>query len=323
MTLKFNNAYIKDAYTLLGKNEFIKDLKVDKKIDDYYDGEKSVELGEVNYQIKSIKGLLKKSKLEEKDISFMIGGDLQNQLLASNFSARKFDIPFLGVYSACSTFTEELLLAASLIEKSEIKDIIITTSAHNLASEKQFRYPIEYGAPRKKVNTFTGTGSVSTLITKTPSKIKIESATIGKVVDLGYKDVNNMGACMAPSAAKSIYEHLTETKRNIDYYDLVLTGDLGVYGIKILEEYLNTEYKINGGNIKDAGVMLFENEAGNTIAGGSGPVCMPLTLFSKVLKENYKKILLVATGSLHSKTSSNLNESVPSVAHVISLEVIK
>lgn len=323
MTLKFTNSYIKNSYTLLGRNEYNVNIKVDENINDYYDGEKSVEQGEVSYQIKSIKGLLNKEKIPENNIDLLIGGDLQSQIFASSFSARKFDIPFVGIYSACATYTEGLLLASTLIETKQVNNIILTTSAHNLASEKQFRFPIEYGALRKKVNTFTSTGSVSSLISSTKTNLKIESATIGKVIDIGYTDANNFGACMAPGAASCINDHLKDTKRTIDYYDLVLTGDLGVYGVEILKDYLISEYKIKTDKIKDAGVLLFDKESGNKIAGGSGPACLPLILFSKILKENYKKILLVATGSLHSKTSCNLGESIPSIAHVVSLEVIK
>ncbi len=323
MTLKFTNAYIKNSYTLLGRNEHNIKIKVDEKIKDYYNGEKSVEMGETSYQIKTTKGILKKEKLNVKDINMIIGGDLQNQLLPSNFSARKFDIPFLGIYSACSTFTESLLIGAMFVDSKMINNVILNTSAHNLASEKQFRFPIEYGALRKKVNTFTATGSVSALLTNIPTNIKVESATIGKVIDLGYNDANNFGACMAPAAGESLYEHFTDTNRNPEYYDLILTGDLGIYGVEILKDYLIEKYNIKANNIKDAGVMLFEEKSGGEIAGGSGPICLPLILFSKILKENYKKILLVGTGSLHSKVSTNLNETIPSISHIVSLEVIK
>ena len=323
MTIKFTNSYIKNSYTLLGRNEYNVKIKVDKEINDYYLNEKSVEQGEVAYQIKSIKGLLKKENINEKNIDILIGGDLQSQLFASSFAARKFDIPFLGIYSACATFVEGLLTASTILETKSASNILVNTSAHTLASEKQFRFPIEYGALRKKVNTFTSTGSVSALITSTPTEIKIESATIGKVIDLGYTDANNFGACMAPGAAETLYEHLKDTNRTPDYYDLILTGDLGVYGVNILKEYLKEKYKIELKNISDAGVILFENEAGKSIAGGSGPICLPLILFSKILKENYKKVLLIGTGSLHSKTSCNFNESIPSVAHIVSLEVMK
>lgn len=323
MTIKFTNAYIKNSYTLLGRNEYNVKLKVDEKINDYYNGEKSVEMGEVSYQIKSTKGILKKEKLNLKDINLVIGGDLQNQLLSSNFALRKFDVPFLGIYSACSTFTEGVLIGAIFVDKSLANNVIVNTSAHNLASEKQFRFPIEYGALRKKVNTFTATGSVSALVSNSKSNIRVESATIGKVIDLGYTDANNMGACMASGAGESLYEHFKDTGRMPTDYDLILTGDLGVYGVEILKDYLKEKYNIVANNIKDAGVMLFESESGYDIAGGSGPVCLPLILFSKILKDNYKKILLVGTGSLHSKVSTNLSESIPSISHIVSLEVIK
>lgn len=322
MTLEFKNAYITNSHTLISRNEHKIKIKADTTLTDYYDSEKSVEQAEAKFQIKSIENLIKKEKLTYKDINMLIGGDLQSQLFASSFAARKFDIPFLGIYSACATFVEGLIQSASFMSNLTNR-IILTTSAHNLASEKQFRFPIEYGALRKKVNTFTATGSVSTLVTNTPSNIKIEYGTIGKVIDLGYNDANNFGACMAPSAAKTISEHLKDTNRTIDYYDIVLTGDLGIYGVKILKDYLKKEYKIEANNIVDAGYILFEDSELEIIAGGSGPICLPLILFGKILKENYKKILLVGTGSLHSKTSCNLGESIPSISHAVSLEVIK
>ncbi len=321
MTIKINNSYIKNSYTLLGRNEYNVKINADKFINDYYNNEKSLELAEASYQIESIKGLLKKEKLKEKDISVLISGDLQNQILASTFSARKFDISHIGIYSACASFGLGLIISALLNDKG-IDNVMVSTSSHNLVSEKQFRFPIEYGAIRKKVNTFTVTGSTVALLTNKKTNIKIDYVTLGKVVDIGYSDSNNMGAVMALSAGKSIYEHLKETKREIDYYDLVLTGDLGVYGIDILKEYLKKEYKIELKKVKDAGSMLFNQEAGDKIAGGSGPACLPLALFTKVLKQKYKKILLVATGSLHSKVSVNVNESIPSVAHIVSLDVI-
>ncbi len=321
MTIKFESSYIKNNYTLLGRNEYDISLKVDKIIRDYYNNKKSIEEGESSYQIETIKGLLRKEKLKETDIDALISGDLQNQLFASTFASRDFEIPTLGIYSACSTFTEGLIIGSLLTDLNN--KVVITTSAHNLVSEKQFRFPIEYGSLRKKVNTFTVTGSISALLTSEKTNIKVEYGTIGKMTDIGYSDVNNMGACMAPAAARTIYEHLKDTNRSIDYYDLILTGDLGVYGLEILKDYLKKEYKITNGIFKDASSILYEQNSGKEIAGGSGPICLPLTLFSKILKENYKKILLVGTGSMHSKLSSNINETIPAISHVVSLEVIK
>lgn len=322
-TIKFHNVFINNHYTLLGRNEHspVIENKVDKNLNDYYNNEKTVELGEISYQKESIKGLLNKIKKHENDIDLLIGGDLQNQILATNFGAKKFNISHLGIYSACATFAEGLIIGASFIENGLVKNAIVTTSSHNLVSEKQFRFPIEYGAIRKKVNTFTATGSVSTYIT-TSGNIKIESATIGKVVDINYDDPNNMGACMAPSAAETIYEHLKSTGRKPDYYDLILTGDIGKCGTLIVEEYLKRKYNLIVKNINDSGVLLFNAQSNKKISGGSGPICLPLILFNKISKIKYRKILIVGTGSLHSALSSNLKLSVPSISHAISLEVI-
>ena len=324
-TFKYENVYIENTYSLLGRNEHKPDIlsKVDKVINSYYNNEKTVELAEISFQQETIEGLLKKVKISSDKVDLAIGGDLQNQLLGSNMGIKKFAIPFLGIYSACSTFTEGLIIASTLIDKSFINNAIVTTSAHNLVCEKQFRFPIEYGAIRKKVNTFTATGSVSVLVSNKKSEYKINNSTIGKVMDLNYKDVNNMGACMAPGAAEVIYDHLKNLNINANYYDLILTGDLGKYGVKILKEYLLKKYNIMLENVKDAGSLLYDAENNNNIAGGSGPICLPLVLFNQISKTKYRKILIVGTGSLHSATSSNLKLSVPCISHAVELEVIK
>lgn len=319
MTLYFKNTYILDYYTVLGRNNYEVSVKADEIINNYYLFSKTVEEGEINLLNKSINGLIRKSKV--KNIDLCINSDLQNQLLSSNYSMRNIDIPLITHYSACASFIGNLIVASSFIN-SGLNNVIVSTSSHTLVSEKQFRFPIEYGSIRKKVNTLTATGAVSALVSKNKSNIKIESATIGKVTDIGFSDVNNFGAIMAPSAARTIYEHLKSTNRKIDYYDLVLTGDLGKYGLSILKEYLKEEYDIKANNIIDSGEILFKDTM-NQIAGASGPCALPLILFNKIIKENYKKILLVGTGSMHSKSSTNIIKSIPSVSHIISLEVIK
>lgn len=276
------------------------------------------------YQQEAINIVLNKYKISKEKIDLLIGSDLQNQILASSFAASKINSSFLGVYSACASFVEELIIASTFVNSNMCKNVLITTSSHNLASERQFRFPIEYGALRKKVNTFTATGATSSIISKKESNIKVESATIGSVIDIGYKDSNNMGAVMVPSAAEVIYEHLTALDRKPNYYDIILTGDLGVYGVEILKEYLLKKYKLKLNNIKDAGTILYNAKEDGEIAGGSGPVCLPLVFFSNILKtKKYRKILLVATGSLHSSTSTKLGLSIPSISHAVSLEVLK
>ena len=275
------------------------------------------------YQIEAINIVLNKYGISKGKIDLLLGSDLQNQLLASNITASKNDISFLGVYNACASFLSEMIIASTFVNSNMCKNVLITTSAHNLASERQFRFPIEYGALKHKVNTYTATGATACIIGRKESNIKIESATVGSVIDIGYKDANNMGAVMAPSAAEVIYEHFSKTGRNEKYYDIILTGDLGVYGIEIVKEYLLKKYKFKLSNIKDAGTILYNAKEGDEIAGGSGPICLPLVLFSNILKtKKYKKILLIATGSLHSATSTKLGLSIPSISHAVSLEVI-
>lgn len=323
-TIKFENVYINDNFTLLAslENNPTIENKVDIAIHDYYMNRKTVEEGETEYQKTVLKRLLEKNKLLEEDVDLLIGGDLQNQLFASNYNASNFNIPFLGIYSACANFVEALIIASTMIEGNFIKNSVVLTSSNNLATEKQFRFPIEYGCLRKKSNSFTTSGAVAALLSQNKSKLKIESASIGKVIEMGHVDSNDMGACMAPGVAEVIYEHLKETERKPDYYDIILTGDLGVYGILMLKDYMFKKYKINLKNVNDAGVILYNTKTDSMFAGGSGPACGPLVLFSNIIKK-YKKILFVASGSLHSIVSTNLKKPMPGIGHAISLEVLK
>ncbi len=319
---QFKNIYLNDFVTLVGPLEKESHLKKYNLImDDYYYGEKTFEQAEIKMQKSVIDQLLKQNSLKNADISLLVGGDLTNQIAITSYSAKNYNFPFLGLYSACATFVESLIVAATFVE-SGCKKVIGVTSSHNLTAEKQFRYPIEYGAPRPHTATFTTTGAISTLISKKESKIKIESATIGTPIDMGISDANNMGAVMAPAAASTLMLHLTELKRDINYYDLILTGDLGCVGAKILEDYLLTNYNIKMKKYLDAGCELFLSSQ-ETYAGGSGPACLPLVFFNKILTtKKYKKILLIATGALHSVALVNQANPIPGIAHAISLEVL-
>ena len=320
---QFKNIYLNDYITLVGPLEKESHLKKYNLImDDYYYGEKTFEQAEIKMQKSVIDQLLKQNSLKNADISLLVGGDLTNQIAITSYSAKNYNFPFLGLYSACATFVESLIVAATFVE-SGCKKVIGVTSSHNLTAEKQFRYPIEYGAPRPHTATFTTTGAISTLISKKESKIKIESATIGTPIDMGISDANNMGAVMAPAAASTLTLHLTELKRDINYYDLILTGDLGCVGAKILEDYLLTNYNIKMKKYLDAGCELFLSSQ-ETYAGGSGPACLPLVFFNKILTtKKYKKILLIATPALHSVALVNQANPIAGIAHAISLEAIE
>lgn len=322
-SLKYNNVYIKNAFSIAGPLEKQGQIKkFDLTMDDYYYKEKTFEQAEIKMQRVVIDNLLLQNKLLAGDIDYLIGGDLFNQIAITSYSAKNYQIPFIGIYSACATFVESLALGANLINNKQSKNIIAITSSHNLNSEKQFRFPVEYGAPRPHTSTFTATGCVGALITNEPNKIKIESATIGIPIDMGMKDANHMGAVMAPAAAETLARHLLDLKRSSDYYDLILTGDLGTVGTNIFKEYLKRNYDLKLKKHIDAGSEIYLSSQ-ETYAGASGPVALPLVLFNRILKTNkFKKILIIGTGSLHTVALINQKNTIPAIAHAVSLEVI-
>ncbi len=321
-SLKFNNIYLNDWLTISGPLESNSKLKkIDLKMDDYYYGAKTFEQAEAKMQNVVIQKLLERNKLTYGDIDFLVGGDLLDQIGATNYASINIPISLLGIYSACATFPESLIIGSMILNDRSVKKIVGVTSSHNLSAERQFRYPIEYGAPRPHTSTFTATAGISTLLSRDIGKIKIESATIGKVTELGIKDANNLGAVMAPAAARTLYEHLTDLKRPLDYYDLILTGDLGCIGGTIFKEYAYKRYNLKIKKHLDAGCELYVKSQ-ETYSGGSGPACLPLVLFNKILTTNkYKKILIIGTGALHNKTFVNQKCTIPAIAHAVSLEV--
>lgn len=329
MTIKFENVFLNETATITGPYEKNGPLQryYDKSYNDLYFNMKTWEQAESKSIEESIDILLNKLGITRFDVNLHISGDLLNQITASNYAASKLEIPYLGVYNACATSIESIIIASSLVEKSIVNNCICSTSSHNNAAEKQFRYPVEYGGPKRKTTTFTTTGAASCFISKKSTGVRIESGTIGRVTDLGIKDVYNMGAVMAPAAAKTIYEHLKDTKRTIDYYDLILTGDLGIYGKKILKEYMETEYNIELKNYNDTGTMIYDVEKQPVYAGASGPACIALVsygyIFEKLKQKKLKRVLLVATGALMSPVTVNEKLTIPAIAHAISLEVIE
>ena len=328
-TFTYKNVYLNEVSTIAGPYEIKGPLGsyFDKTYDEFYFHKKTWEQAESKLIEESIDMVLRKLDKTRFDIDVHISGDLLNQIVASNYAASRLKIPFLGIYSACATSMEGMIIGANMVEAKLVKNCLVTTSSHNNAAEKQFRYPVEYGALKSKTATFTVTGGTCAYLSREKSMIKIDSATIGTVEDMGEKDVMNMGAVMTPAAASTIYKHLKNTKRDISYYDLILTGDLGVYGEKMLKEFMEVEYRLKLKNYKDAGTMIYDLDNQPVFAGGSGPACAPLVAFSYVLEQMKKKelkhVLVVATGALFSPTMTNQKLSIPSIAHAISLEVVK
>ena len=328
MTQKYENVYLLESSIVTGPYEKKGPLAkyFDYSYDDLYFNMKTWEQAEMQILHKSIDLLLSKKGIKKDKIDLFISGDLLNQLVSSSVTASKIQIPYLGVYSACASGIEGLIIGSNMIENG-LKNIICSVSSHNNSAEKQFRNPVEYGGPKPKTSTFTVTGGVSGLISSTKSNIKIESSTIGTVCDMNQKDVYNMGAVMACAAGETIYKHLKDTNRQIDYYDMIFTGDLGVIGKKILKDYLKEEYKINLEHYDDTACMIYDLNNQEVYSGGSGPACVMAVMYGYIIKKmkegKWKKVLIVGTGSLHNTTIVNQKMSIPSIAHAISLEVTK
>ena len=328
MTTKFNNVYVGSAVTIASIYEKdgpivdYFDLVYDK---DLYYGCDTFEKAEEKLLSDSIKKLLDKSKMKESNIDYVISGDLENQIAASDYAMRNYDIPFLGIFNACATFGEGMLIASNFIEGKRANNIIVSTSSHNMVAEKQFRNPTEYGAPKKKTTTWTSTGGASILLTNKKGMVKVTSATCGRVQDKNITDVNNMGAVMAIAAADTIERHLKDMKLKVSDYDLILTGDLGCYGKEILIDYMKTKNIDLSKNYDDCGLILYDIRKQNVFAGASGPASSALVLCSYVLKEmengKYRRVLIVPTGAIFSPTRIFQKDSIPSIAHAISLEV--
>lgn len=330
MTFKYQNVYLENTGTVVGPYEHAGPLsrRFDRFYDDLYMHEESFEQAEVHLMKESIDILLDKLNKKKKDIELFISGDLQNQITAASFTAKYMNIPFIGVYSACATNTLAMILASNMIDKKTINNALISVSSHNMVSERQFRNPTEYGAPKPLSATFTATGGASALISNNKSNIKIESATLGRVIDMDQVDPNNMGAVMAGAAIDTIYRHLTDLKRDPNYYDLIITGDLGKYGKAILIDYMEKEYHLDfTKNYNDCGVMLYDLDSQKEVgAGGSGPVCSALVLYGDIIpkmkNKELKRVLYVPTGALFNPTTVFQKENILSIAHAVSLEVI-
>lgn len=311
-SFKFKNIYLGNSSTISSNNE-----KINTKftVGDYFDGEDTTENSEIKMQRTVIKDMLKNNKVD-----FIASGELSNQIGITNLTMSEFNVSHLGLYSACATYAEALIVGGSVLSASNYKNALAVVSSHNLNAERTFRFPIEYGAPRRITQNFTATGAVASLLTKNPTGVKIESCTIGRVVEFGIKDANNMGAIMAPSAANTLMEHLRDFKREVSYYDLILTGDLGKLGSELFLELLS-RHDITLKNHIDAGAELITDKR-LTDQGASGPVCLPLYLVEKVLQnKKYKHILIIGTGSLQNPTLVNQKNALPSVSHAVSLEV--
>lgn len=267
---------------------------------------------------------IEKAGVESKQIDFFISGDLMNQITPTTFAAEKLQYPYLGIFSACATTTEGLALAAMITNNGAGKYVLTGAASHNAATERQYRYPTEYGGQKPPTAQWTVTGAGCALISTAGNGPSITTATIGRVVNMGMKDPFHMGGAMAPAAVETILTHFNERKIDSSYYDLIVTGDLGKVGSKICFDLLHEKgFQLKTEQFDDCGVMLYK-ESQPVFAGGSGAACPAVVtygyLLNKLKKGIYNKILIVATGALHSPLTVQQGDSIPCIAHAISLE---
>jgi len=324
-SLSLNNVYVLASSTSAGPLE--KDGPLGKYFSQTYQtqyaGEKTYEDAEKK-MLKDACSSLMNNKSIHGVVDMMFGGDLSNQITVANYLASLYKIPFIGVYGACSTSVLSMIVASSYIETKLIKGALCFTSSHNCTAERQFRYPTEYGVQRKFTSTWTATGAGAIVLSNKKTDIKVTKFTVGKVIDWGYMDVNDMGSVMAPAAYDTLKVHLEDFNITPNYYDLILTGDLSSVGREIFISLLKKD-GIELTNHNDCGLMLYDTKEQKVNSGGSGAACSALVTFSYILdklsKKELRKVLLIATGALHSSTSVQQKNSIPAIAHAIALEV--
>ena len=323
-----NEIYITSSGTAVGPKEASGPLGsiFDVSHDELHCGEDNWELAERRLMEQSIEACLAKLNLTFHDIDLFLAGDLLNQNVTANYVARHLQIPFLCMFGACSTSMETLAVGAALVDGGFANRILAATSSHNATAERQFRYPTEYGSQKPDTATSTVTGAGTALVSREKSQIKITSATIGRVMDLGVKNPFDMGSAMAPAAADTIVQHFQDLNTSPDSYDLILTGDLSGIGSPILKEILKEEGFDLSTKHNDCGLMIYRPDQG-VFAGGSGCACSAVVTYSHVIKEmiagNIKKVFVVATGALLSPVMIQQKESIPTIAHGVVLEVVR
>lgn len=292
-------------------------------IDDLY-GEKSFEKAECKIEKEAAYKAIQKSGLQKDLIDYMFGGDLLNQIITSSFAAREIGIPFFGLYGACSTMTESLSLGAMVIDGGYADNVLCVTSSHFSSAERQYRFPLELGTQRAPTSQWTVTGSGAAILSAEGTGPYITHVTNGRVIDLGIKDANNMGAAMAPAAADTISTHFRDTGFKPEDYDVIVTGDLGSVGLELANDLVKKE-GINISNIfTDCGVQIYDLKKQDVHAGGSGCGCSAVVFcgyYYNMLKQGkINRMLLVSTGALLSTTSSQQGESIPGIAHAVTIE---
>lgn len=311
--------------SIAGKRESEGPLKTyfDKTYTDNHFGQQTWELAEKHMQQLALDTLAQKAGIPKEKFDLVLSGDLLNQCIGSSFTLRNQNIPHLGLYGACSTMAESLLVASLVIGGNYADRVVAMTSSHFASSERQYRFPLAYGGQRPPTAQWTVTGSGAALVCSGGIGPYVESCTIGTVTDLGITDANNMGAAMAPAAYQTIKTHFDDLGTSPEDFDLIVTGDLGQLGKEVLLELGKREGIYLGGKITDCGTLVFDNTTQDVHAGGSGCGCSAITLCGYLLSQlkagKLKKILFCGTGALLSPTSTQQGLPIPGVCHAVAI----
>lgn len=297
----------------------------DKVFDDIWLNENSFEKAQQMLFEEACTITIQKHGIKENNVDFFFGGDLINQITPSTFAAKTLGMPYFGLFSACATSMEGLALAAFLINYGGAKNVLTGTASHNAATERQFRYPTEYGGQKPPTAQWTVTGAGCALVSNIGNGPVVTKATIGKVVDMGLTDPFNMGGAMAPAAVDTIMQHLSDFQLTIDYYDIILTGDLGEVGLAATYDLLREKgNNVAENHIVDCGLSIYEDGEKSIHAGASGTASSAVATYGYFLEQlkqgTYQKMLVVATGALHSPLSVQQKSSIPCIAHAVAIE---
>lgn len=320
------NISILSTASTVGKKEGEGPLReyFDVILTDNIKGLKSWEKAESKIASDNLKLAINKAGLNPQDISYVVTGDLLNQCCGSIYGVRGMGIPFFGVFGACSTMGEAMSLGAVLLDSGGAKYVLCGASSHFASAEKQFRFPMDLGTQRTPTSTWTVTGDGAAVLGISNEHPFIRRITTGKIVDKGITDANNMGAAMAPAAAEAIYQHFKDFNLKPDYYDVVATGDLGYVGKDLLINLLKDKGLDISKKHIDCGIEIFDKELQDTHCGGSGCACSAVTfagmLYHNLRHKNINRLLFVPTGALMSTTSIQQGESIPGIAHCVSIE---
>lgn len=297
---------------------------LDVSYDDIYCGEKTVEQAERRLLSSAVEAMLKKGNIRAEDVECYVGSDLINQLGTAHYFMKHISQSFMGVYAACSASTLASIISAMMIEGGFVQKACAFASSHNATAERQFRYPNEYGIQKPDTTTFTVTGAGAICFSNQKSKIRLASATIGKVIDFGFKNVNDMGSAMAPAAYDTIMTHLKSTNTTFDDYDCVITGDLSKVGFSVLFDLFESEKIDTKKKLSDCGLFVYNLSKQPVFSGGSGCACSMLgtiaSIFPKMLDKEYKRVLVAATGALLSPVMVQQKDSIPCISHCVVYE---